>query len=204
MSINFKVSLAFVNLNDAGLDDFTTPVVTGIGLPVFAGAPVNAADLGTLQVGLRDAGAACAQGGSVARALRNAARLALENALRQDAAYVQSVAGTDLATLLSSGFYPTSTNRAQVPLVTPVILGILNSATRELTLQVGAVAYAKSYEAQISTTPGVWVHAGTFANTRNMVLGNLTPGTVYAIQVRAIGGSTGRSNWSDPVSHMAI
>jgi hypothetical protein len=32
---------------------------------------------------------------------------------------------------------------------------------------------------------------------------NLTPGTNYNIQARAVGGSTGYSDWSDPVSHMA-
>ncbi|MGN6554051.1 MAG: fibronectin type III domain-containing protein [Verrucomicrobiota bacterium] len=31
----------------------------------------------------------------------------------------------------------------------------------------------------------------------------LIPGTLYSIQVRGIGGSTGTSDWSDPVSHMA-
>jgi hypothetical protein len=39
---------------------------------------------------------------------------------------------------------------------------------------------------------------------RRLVLENLTPGTVHAIQVRAVGGSTGYSYWSDPVSHMAM
>ena len=38
---------------------------------------------------------------------------------------------------------------------------------------------------------------------RRLVLENLTPGAVYAIQMRAVGGSTGHSCWSDPVSHMA-
>jgi hypothetical protein len=37
-----------------------------------------------------------------------------------------------------------------------------------------------------------------------VVLTNLTPGGTYSIQGRAIGGSTGYSDWSDPVSHMAM
>jgi hypothetical protein len=32
---------------------------------------------------------------------------------------------------------------------------------------------------------------------------NLVPGTTYNISARAIGGSDGFSEWSDPVSHMA-
>jgi hypothetical protein len=39
---------------------------------------------------------------------------------------------------------------------------------------------------------------------RRIILGNLTPGTTYNVQARAIGGSEGYSEWSDPMSHMAI
>jgi len=35
-----------------------------------------------------------------------------------------------------------------------------------------------------------------------MTINNLTPGTTYAFQVRAVGGSTGYTDWSDPVAHM--
>lgn len=37
-----------------------------------------------------------------------------------------------------------------------------------------------------------------------MPLNGLTPGTQYQVQVRAIGGSTGYSDWSDSVSHMSM
>jgi len=49
-----------------------------------------------------------------------------------------------------------------------------------------------------------WQAAGVFTQARRIVLQNLTPGTTYNIQARAIGGSTGSSDWSDPVSHMAL
>jgi hypothetical protein len=32
----------------------------------------------------------------------------------------------------------------------------------------------------------------------------LIPGSIYSMQVRAVGGSTGYSDWSDPVSHMVM
>jgi hypothetical protein len=35
------------------------------------------------------------------------------------------------------------------------------------------------------------------------VLKGLTPGTTYSVRARAIGGSTGASNWSNPASVMA-
>ncbi len=35
-----------------------------------------------------------------------------------------------------------------------------------------------------------------------MIISNLTPGTTYTFQVRAL-GRLGYTNWSDPVSRMA-
>ena len=43
--------------------------------------------------------------------------------------------------------------------------------------------------------------AGVFTNSRSIPIGGLTPGKVYSFRVRAIGGSTGSGDWSDPVSH---
>jgi hypothetical protein len=65
------------------------------------------------------------------------------------------------------------------------------------------VANAKSYEVQTKNGGG-WTPAGVFAQTRGIVLPGLTPGQNYSVQARAIGGSTGYSDWSDPVSHMVM
>jgi hypothetical protein len=46
--------------------------------------------------------------------------------------------------------------------------------------------------------------AGIFTQARKITLPGLTPGQVYSVQSRAIGGSTGYSDWSDPISHMVI
>jgi hypothetical protein len=43
-----------------------------------------------------------------------------------------------------------------------------------------------------------------FTQARKITLPGLTPGQVYSVQSRAIGGSTGYSDWSDPISHMVI
>ncbi|HEU5122457.1 MAG TPA: fibronectin type III domain-containing protein [Verrucomicrobiae bacterium] len=56
----------------------------------------------------------------------------------------------------------------------------------------------------MSYTGGNWQSAGVFTQARKIVLTDLTPGTTYTIQARAIGGSTGSSDWSDPVSHMSL
>jgi hypothetical protein len=50
--------------------------------------------------------------------------------------------------------------------------------------------------------PGPWQAAGLFTSSRSISINGLTPGTTYVLQVRAIGGSTGYSDWSNPVSRM--
>jgi hypothetical protein len=105
--------------------------------------------------------------------------------------------------LLSSGFEANSTNRAQSALDSPTILGLDNGMTSQLILRMQPVAYAKSYEVQTKNGGG-WTPAGVFAQLRGIVLPGLTPGQMYSVQARGIGGSTGYSNWSDPVSHMVM
>jgi hypothetical protein len=41
-------------------------------------------------------------------------------------------------------------------------------------------------------------------DSQHIIFNALTAGTTYTIQVRALGGLTGESDWSDPVSHMAM
>jgi hypothetical protein len=43
---------------------------------------------------------------------------------------------------------------------------------------------------------------GTFPSTRGIVLENLVPGTLYALQARAVFGGNRFSEWNEPVSHM--
>jgi chitodextrinase len=90
-----------------------------------------------------------------------------------------------------------------VELPAPAILGIVNGASTKLTLNVQAVANAKAYEVRLCTTPNTWLPAGTYTQARRIVVEGLTPGTIYTFQVRAVGGSTGYSGWSDPLTHMA-
>ena len=165
-----------------------------------------------LQAALADftaAIAAQAQGGTAATAEKNNQRDALVALLRQLAGYVQERCGNDLSILLASGFDAVSTNRASVPLAAPAIRAILNGNSGQLLTTVGPIANAKCYEgryAAIGATgaPGPWQSAGLFTNSRSMPVNGLTPGTMYTFQFRAIGGSTGYSDWSDPSSHMSL
>ncbi len=43
-----------------------------------------------------------------------------------------------------------------------------------------------------------------WTNFRSMPVNGLTHGANYSFRVRAIGGSTGSSDWSDAVQHMSL
>ena len=203
MTINYKVSYAFASLPDAAIADFTDTIIAALtGNAGFPTLPVPLATLNTQKMNYLTKLAATAQGGTLATSAKNDARDVLVTSLRQLAAYVQSVASQDLTLLLSSGFSATSTNRAQAPLDTPVVLGIDNSYTAQLILRVQPVANARSYEVQYKNGAG-WLPGGIFTQARRMEIDGLTPGTTYTVQVRAIGGSTGASDWSAPQSCMA-
>jgi hypothetical protein len=62
---------------------------------------------------------------------------------------------------------------------------------------------AKSYEAQYTLDPnnGPWIDAGTFANTRRIIINGLTRGKDHYFRVRAI-GPDGPGAWSDPATIM--
>jgi hypothetical protein len=200
MTINYKVSYAFVQLPDTAIADYTDTVIAALtGNAGFPNLPVSLAALGTQESDYLAKLAATAQGGTLATSEKNDARDVLVTSLRQTAAYVQSVASQDLTLLLSSGFQATSTNRAQSPLDVPVVLGIDNSFSTQLILRVQPVLNARSYETQYKNGAG-WLPGGIFTQARRMEIDGLTPGTTYTVQVRAIGGSTGSSDWSAPQS----
>jgi hypothetical protein len=200
-----RVSLSYTRLNDSAFsafganvvakmtdnDAFTTPVVP---LPDITAAVT------LFNTRIADA----QQGGSVAAQLKKQAREALDSVLRQQAAYVQSIAGEDLAVLLSSGYEATSSNRTRVQLDQPVIDRISNPVSTVIALRVQPVPTAKSYEVRVSHGTEAAHSAGIFTKSRPLMVTNLTPGVVYTFQVRAIGGISGYSDWSDPVSHMAM
>jgi hypothetical protein len=205
MTLNLRVSLDFAGYSDPDLDEFAGNVVISLtGNASYPTPPVTLANLGTLNATFHNAVLAALPGGIQLTAAKNAARDALLDALRKVAAYVQSIANRDLDVLLTSGFYANSTNRAQSPLDPPTISELENLATTKLLVRLTPVTNAKSYNLQTNTNGnGAWVDAGIFTQARRIVLGNFTPGTTYSIRARAIGGSTGSSDWCAPVSLMA-
>lgn len=201
---NYRVSLSFVKLRDADLDEFGSTVVASLtGNASFPTPLVPLATLGTARTDFHDALVEASGGGAMDVAMKNQKRLVLEDLLRQEASYVQGLAGQDLAMLLSSGFNANSTNRSRSPLEKPVVASLENLATTMLLLRLDPVVNARAYEVQ-TRNGGGWVPAGIFTQARSIVLPGFTPGQTYTVQARAIGGATGYSDWSNPVSHMAM
>jgi hypothetical protein len=60
------------------------------------------------------------------------------------------------------------------------------------------------YEGRVKGPSGDWALGVFSSDSRRIVFDELTPGTIYTVQVRALGGSTGQSDWSDPSSHMSM
>jgi hypothetical protein len=93
----------------------------------------------------------------------------------------------------------------QQPLVKTVILEFKNEVSGALLARVNPQGNANGYEGQISTDGGkTWQSIGFFPQARRMVVPGLTPGVTYTFRFRALGGSTGSGDWSDPVSHMCM
>ena len=170
---------------------------------LFPNPPISLAAFTALQMAFQNGITAAAQGGKVNTALKNEARDALVAAMRQWAAYVQSLAPTlTVSQVLTSGFDLVNPNTTPMPLDQPVF-ALDNSLTTQLVIWLTAVTNAKAYQLQYAAGAGPWLEAGIFPNTKNIALTNLTPGTVYNVRLRAIGGSTQYSEWSATVTMMA-
>ena len=73
-------------------------------------------------------------------------------------------------------------------------------------VQIKAVAKARSYELRFAVagsggTPGAWTTELVTKVKPPVTVNGLTPGTIYAFQVRAL-GKLGYTNWSDSVTFM--
>jgi hypothetical protein len=202
---SYRTSLAFAQLPDADLGSFAQNTVTQMtGNPGFPTPRVALAAVTTATDTFLADLAAALDGGSQATAQKNASRAALVLLLRQQAAYVQSIAGTDLPLLLSSGFLAASTNRTRIVLPQAVVKSLSPLQMGVFKITVVPVATARGYELRYKNGTGDYLSAGVHTTSRGILLENLTPGATYTVQLRAIGGLTGYGDWSDPVSRMAV
>jgi hypothetical protein len=207
---HLRVLLGFTRLNGNQLVTSAGAVIQGMtGNKWFPSPPVTLEALQTAVNAFNLAITAQALGGTAATAEKKKKRLEIEKMLRKLVSYVQATCDDDLTVLLSSGFAAAGQTRTQSPLPKPVIRSVDNGHTSQLLINVGRLSNARTYEIRCAPinnggAPGAWQSAGAFTFSRAMPVNGLTPGTMYSVQARAIGGSTGYSDWSDPVAHMCM
>ena len=200
-----KVSLGFARLPDGELDNFAQGVISAMtGNAAYQSPPVTMAALQTATDDFTDKIAKAQAGGPGDTAAKNNSRQSLLGLLRILASYVQMNCQNDMATLLGSGFQAHSSNRAQSPLEQPISLSIKNGMSEQLLADVDPVRNTSMDEGRIKGTDGNWLPSVFTGDSQHITFNGLTPGTVYTVQARALGGSTGQSDWSDPSSHMAM
>jgi hypothetical protein len=210
MNTRMRIMVGFKKMSAEQLIALAGAVIAG--LTNNPALPAPTVDMKTVQAAADELNAALtaqAHGGKAATAEKNNKKEALIAILRTLKHYVEDHCGNDPAVLLSSGFQAASNMRNNAPLENPVILGIDFGNSTEMALKVPSVRHAKCYEVRTAVVSannniGPWQPAGLFTSTKLLKFKELTPGTTYAFQVRAIGGSTGYSDWSNPFSRMCV
>ena len=204
MQAKLKVLRNFYSYPAPQLVTFGYNISTNIDPAKFANLPFAPKDIEALAADLNTKLAATLTGGPVETAAKNKAQAALNAALNDDANIVEIVAGSDMELLLSTGYLPASTNHSSSPLDDTSIVSLANNGTTQVLLRLAPVVNAKTYQSEVSPDGGkTWVEAGLSTQARRIVLTGLTPGVTYAVRARAIGGSTGASNWTSPGSIMS-
>ena len=115
-----------------------------------------------------------------------------------------------MTTFLSSGFQAATTAKTRTPPVSEAIRKIaFGSVSGAVVLTLVKFQGAASYELRwASVAPGTanpttW-SSQPVANAKTPVtISNLTPGTIYVFQARAV-TATGYSDWSQPVTKMVV
>ena len=196
--------MAFAKLRDNQLSVFAGSVILGLtDNPAFPNLPVSLADLSAATDDYRNTLVNVLGGGTLQTALKNQARARLITVLRDEAHYVQIIGKNNRSALLSSGFTDIDRNTAQSPLAVPVVKAVLNQHSGQFWLRLKRVPNARNYQVRLKIGEGEWMDGGIYSKARKIVVPDLTPGTLYTIQVRALGGSTGYSEWSMATTKMA-
>ena len=176
----------------------------------FTNLPVDLnafkADLDAFAASIADA----KDGGKKAITLRNKHGEVVIRRIKQFATYVELNCKDDMNIFLSSGFQPRSSARtAAQPLDQPTILSIDQGPTGQLRVSIKPVRKAKSYELRYGAAgaggaaPAAWSTLMVPSAKTAVPVNGLTPGTTYAIQVRAY-GQLGYTQYSDSATRMVI
>jgi hypothetical protein len=206
-------SFAFTRLAPADLYQFACSIYAGVNNnPAYPQPPVDMQTLKSTLDGYNTLIAASLDGSKQVLAERNRQGEVLIKILKQLAHYVESASKDDMTTFTSSGFQAVSKVRAMAPSLSQSIRKITQgSSSGALLVLLVAVAGALSYEIRWVAVPADTTIPAAPAWTSMLVpsvhpattVSNLTPGTNYQFEVRALSKS-GWSDWGGSVTRMVI
>jgi hypothetical protein len=195
-------------LLDASLKGLT------VNATIYANPPVPLAQYQTAISAYESGVAAAVDGGKTAIAQKNKLRDAAVKLYTQLAHYVEANCNEDMTTFLLSGFTAKPTTKAAPqPLAVPTLTSVLEGAVSgQLKVKIASVPGGLSYDLRYGamppgvttpgTTPATWTDM-VVTSTKAFTVSGLTPGTVYAFQVRAL-GRLGYTDWCDSITRMCI
>jgi hypothetical protein len=201
----------YTSMTDADLVARAMAVLAALtGNSNFQNLPVDLAtlktDIDTLSTLISEA----LDGSKKVIAQKNKQREVVIKSLKLLARFVEVHSNGDEAIFTSSGFQPASTIKTPpAPLPLPIIRSVDHGAlTGEIVVLVESIPKAKSYEfrygAVINGAPPVSWTSKVVTKVRPPVgFQGLTPGTVYAFQVRAL-NVVGYTNWTDSATCMCV
>ena len=176
----------------------------------FPNTPVDLTVLKTTLDAFAAAIADAKDGSKKAITLRNHIGDEIVRMLQVLAFHVELNCKDDINIFLTSGFTPRSTTRTPPqPLEPTAVLSVDQGVSGEFKVSMKSVKRAKNYQVRTGqvgaagATPTTWSIVTVPNRKIATVISGLTPGTTYAIQVRAY-GALGYTEWSDSAVRMAI
>jgi hypothetical protein len=209
--VKIKPLEGYTAMSDPDVVHRGTAVQTGLtGNSNFQNLPV---DLAALKTNIDSFSALIAEaldGSKKVIAQKNKQREAVIKMLLLLGRFVEVQCNGDKAIFTSSGFVPASTAKvASAPLTLPVIRSVYQGAiSGEIVVQIEAILRALHYEirwgVQVNgAAPSSWTSKVVTKVKPPVGIQGLTPGTVYAFQVRAL-GKVGYTDWTDSATCMCV
>ena len=200
-----------------GLDKMADGNITTLLNASLKGLTTNAAtfpkppvDLATYQAAItayQEAITAAVDGGKTAVSQKNKLRNAAVKMYTLNAHYVELDCNDDMTTFLLSGYQPAAITKVPPqPLPVPTIVSIVQGPiSGQLKVKIGPVAKAINYDLRYAPLPTngalpAWIVV-TLPSKKPYIVSNLTPGTTYTFEVRAL-GRLGYTDFSSPINRM--
>jgi len=203
-----KALLDFVRTTPSDLLARANAVYSGLnGNPGYTRLPVDLAEFRAEIDSYAAAIAEALDGGKRAFAERKRRGEVVVHMLLKLVHYVEAECNGDLPKFLSSGFQPAPTSRTKTPPLSEAIRKIVpgaNSGHLLVTLIASRDAYTYQLRWAVAgseESPGAWTITPVATTRPATLIKDLTPGSTYIFQVRAITDS-GYTDWSDPVTRI--